>query len=467
MNLSDYKEAEKNLLGSIIQHPQNFFNLHTDLNKEDFSSAYNGEVWANLCAFIRERGADGLDLVSFFTYTQEKGSAEACGGIQHISSLTDNISSFASVDYFAKLIKESAIKTHTLKDLEDLQKNIKTLDPLEIISALKNSSEYLEKEAYKSASSERGYKEQYNTESLFNKYLETIEDTTDTPTYSTGFYKLDQLLDGGIKSGLTTIGAPSSLGKTTLCLQIADKIAKKNDVVYISLEQSRTELISKSLSRITGEVSREGNHGIRYALSQNQIQEGKRHNNFTAEQKEAYKEAICQYREIAQRLYFFEAQNDFNANTVKEIVKRHISYTGNKPVVFVDYLQLLEPLEAKMTDKQAVDTTVKVLKQLSRDYDLPIIVISSFNRGSYNSQASMSSYKESGIIEYSSDVALGLQYKGVGVAKTDSQAQQFEDEASKKTPREVELRIMKNRRGPKGDLIDFSYYPICNLYSEN
>ena len=49
------------------------------------------------------------------------------------------------------------------------------------------------------------------------------------------------------------------------------------------------------------------------------------------------------------------------------------------------------------------------LKRLSRDYKLPLIGISSFNRDSYTEAVSMKSFKESGAIEYSSDVLMGLQ----------------------------------------------------------
>lgn len=69
---------------------------------------------------------------------------------------------------------------------------------------------------------------------------------------STGFENLDKLLDGGLYPGLYVIGANSSLGKTTLVLQIADSIAKSGQGVLIfSLEMSRFELIAKTLSRMS------------------------------------------------------------------------------------------------------------------------------------------------------------------------------------------------------------------------
>ncbi len=54
------------------------------------------------------------------------------------------------------------------------------------------------------------------------------------------------------------------------------------------------------------------------------------------------------------------------------------------------------------------------LKRISRDFKTPVIGISSFNRDNYNNAVSMQSFKESGAIEYSSDILIGLQNKGAG-----------------------------------------------------
>ena len=79
-----------------------------------------------------------------------------------------------------------------------------------------------------------------------------IAKSKDTPVISTGFEILDDKLDGGLYPGLYVIGAISSLGKTTLVLQIADQIAKAGqDVLFFSLEMARNELMAKSISRQT------------------------------------------------------------------------------------------------------------------------------------------------------------------------------------------------------------------------
>ena len=54
---------------------------------------------------------------------------------------------------------------------------------------------------------------------------------------STGFPHLDEKIDGGLRAGLYVIGAISSLGKTSFCIQLADNIAKAGKpVLFVSLE---------------------------------------------------------------------------------------------------------------------------------------------------------------------------------------------------------------------------------------
>ena len=83
-----------------------------------------------------------------------------------------------------------------------------------------------------------------------NDYMEELLKSREGKAISTGFDALDGLLDGGLYPGLYFIGAISSLGKTTLALQIADNIAKAgHGVLIFSLEMSTSELMAKTISR--------------------------------------------------------------------------------------------------------------------------------------------------------------------------------------------------------------------------
>ena len=69
----------------------------------------------------------------------------------------------------------------------------------------------------------------------------------------TGFSNLDKLIN--LYPGLYVLGAISSLGKTTFACQLADQLAKAGEhVLYFSLEQSKFELVTKGLSRLTLDI---------------------------------------------------------------------------------------------------------------------------------------------------------------------------------------------------------------------
>jgi len=296
-----------------------------------------------------------------------------------------------------------------------------------------------------------------NTASYLQSFTDGIHENANTPCIATGFSKLDSILDGGFYEGLYCVGAISSLGKTTMVLQIADQIAETGqDILIFSLEMARTELMSKSISRLTLELA----DSSRYAKSARGITAGKRYAKYSQTESELIKKSINKYGEYAKNIYIVEGMGDVGAMQIRQTVDRHVAITGNKPILIIDYLQLIAPHDPRATDKQATDKSVMELKRISRDYKIPVIAISSFNRASYKDAVSMESFKESGAIEYSSDVLMGLQVKGAGDKNFDV------DEAKKKDPREIELKILKNRNGKTGDTIRFDYYPMFNYFKE-
>ena len=300
-----------------------------------------------------------------------------------------------------------------------------------------------------------------STANYLQDFIDGITDSVNTPYIPTGFSKLDYILDGGLYEGLYIVGAISSLGKTTLITQIADQVAQAGqDVLIFSLEMARAEIMAKSISRQTIiEVLNTG-QDTSNAKTTRGITTGKRYSNYSETEKELINKSILNYSEYANHIYITEGVGNIGVEQIKETVGNHIKYTGNKPLVIIDYLQILAPYSERATDKQNTDKAVMELKRISRDYKLPIIGISSFNRATYKEKVSMESFKESGAIEYSSDVLIGLQLKGVGNKEFDV------NEAKSKNPREVELIILKNRNGKTGNKVNFEYYPMFNYFKQ-
>lgn len=300
-----------------------------------------------------------------------------------------------------------------------------------------------------------------STAHYLQSFVNGIADSVDTPYIPTGFKKLDSVLDGGLYEGLYIVGAISSLGKTTIITQIADQIAQAGtDVLIFSLEMARAEIMAKSISRHTLQSVLATGGDIRNAKTARGITTGKRYIDYSQTERDLINSSIMEYSKYAQNIYISEGVGDIGAEQIRETVHKHILFTGKTPVVIIDYLQILAPYSERATDKQNTDKAVMELKRISRDYKTPVIGISSFNRANYKEAVTMEAFKESGAIEYSSDILIGLQLKGAGKKDFDA------NEAKRKDPREIELVILKNRNGRTGDSLSFNFYPLFNYFEE-
>lgn len=279
----------------------------------------------------------------------------------------------------------------------------------------------------------------------------------------TGFPLLDQK-GGGLYAGLYVIAAISSLGKTTFVHQIADQIAEAgHDVLYFSLEQSRLEMVTKSLSRILKQERLEKDVNslkIRKGYWSDSIQRA----------IEIYK------KRTADRMSIIEGNFGCNISFIGEYVRNYISKNNVRPVVIIDYLQILMPEEEqngrRQSTKETVDLTVTELKRMTREYNIPVIAISSVNRANYTTSIEFESLKESGSVEFTADVIWGLQLSCIDNDPAFSKDRNTQErrqkirQAKDSDPREIDLKCLKNRYGKAHFTCYFTYYPSSDVFEE-
>ena len=288
------------------------------------------------------------------------------------------------------------------------------------------------------------YDGQFSAKAFLSDFVDGISNSVNTEVIPTGFEVLDNMLDGGLYEGLYGIGAISSLGKTTFALQMADQIAAQgHEVLVFSLEMSRNELIAKSISRNTLRRVKQSGGNIKHAKTTRGIMSCKKYNSYCQSEKKLIRDSINDYEKIAGNIFIREGIGDVTAETIAEQVREHIESGHRPPVVIVDYLQILSPKNEKWTDKQNTDSAILTFKRLS------------------SVKVSMQAFKESGAIEYSTDVLIGLQLKGIENRNFDI------DQAKSKNPREVEAVILKNRNGRTGGKIEFDFYAMFNYFAES
>lgn len=324
-----------------------------------------------------------------------------------------------------------------------------TLDTVDT-KLLKHLSEEQKKQLYLNNS----------TEKQLESFLEGIKDESLVKPIPTGFKLLDETLNGGIKQGLYAIGAISSLGKTTLVHQIADNLALDgHDVLFFSLEMDRFQMLSKSLSRLSYQIAEEeGKNTDKFALCHSDIVQAYK---LKGKQVEMLDTAVKTYKANYARNIRYE-YGAKSGEEIARVVDNHIKYTEKKPIVIVDFLQYVKG--TKQDARMATNDNVAILKDLVVQHGIPVILISSFNRSSYKTQASMESFKESGEIEYISDVLIGLQLKGC--QGEGDKIQTKIDNAKAEPVRSVELKLLKQRDGIATKTIDFKYNPRFNYFKE-
>lgn len=390
------------------------------------------------------------DTIGINASTDLKEDLEAIGIKSFIFNNTLDKYNVVSDD---NTIKNKDINEWLLSDKEGLKKSVTSLNDMLYTS--------LEQQAIKTY-------QQENVLNYLDTFNEMIKDKENNKPLSTGIDELDEALEGGFyKKNLVILGAISSLGKTTLALQLGDNIARGGkDVLIFSLEMSKEELIAKSLSR-NSFLKAYDKHYTALALTTREILKGIGTNEDiqnNAQRREIYKEAYEDYKEnIASNIYITECNDniDINIATINEKIKNHIAITNNKPFVIIDYLQIIQNNDKGLTDKQVIDRIVTSLKRIARDNDITILLISAFNRANYTREANLSSFRDSSTIEYTSDVLLSLQLSKLdGV--TDDKNEVNLNQEQQKDERELTLKVLKNRNGRITDVKDIKFYAKYN-----
>lgn len=374
----------------------------------------------------------------------------------------------------------AATDTNLLKD--EIQKRIEAQSLPELILCLDNDeagqkaahelSEYLKKKKlpHSAAIIPKEYKDANGylkaSKSAFKGFLSNAIEGEDNTSLSfhvlsiqsannldfyipTGFDKLDSSLDRGLYEGLIVLGAIPSLGKTTFALQMALQMAEAgNHVYFYSLEQSARELtiklLSNKMSRPIADIRR-----IAWSFCKDQHISEQDYNDFVEASDRLHK---------LNNLHIIERCR--SAEAIAKDVQRRYYRTGKQAMIIIDYLQILETPGARLTDKQAVDQNITALKRLSAEFHVPVMAISNLNRENYDKDITMKAFKESGGIEYSTDVLLGMQFTAMRENKDNIDL----DDLKEANPRKVQIKILKNRNGQAGGQINFDYNAMLNQF---
>lgn len=218
--------------------------------------------------------------------------------------------------------------------------------------------------------------------------------------YSTGLVGLDRITRG--IHDLTVLGGEPKAGKSLLTLLIAIENSLKGiPVVSFDFENS----IESILLRILSNRSELSERKLAKALEDQDSPE------FSPDEFKRYQKGMTDLRKITER-FFVKKDRDLDKWKIIEVISYMRESFGETPLVIIDSLQKLPWRPDKSLRRDNIDGWIRDIEEIRDKTKATILVVSELKRpqkgGNGYSRPSLDSFKESGDIEYSGDLLLGI-----------------------------------------------------------
>lgn len=213
-----------------------------------------------------------------------------------------------------------------------------------------------------------------NSASFMNQFEEYIVDTQENRKLSTGFKKLDAMLRYGLHKGSYFIDSQPQYLKNSFMQQIADRAAEAGiDVLYISTELSRYDLMVDTISRLSYEIHQ---GDLDKAVSVMSIMTGE-----DGADIGSLKDELNWYRgRISEHLFILdqEAVTDYvdsmeeasAGEILSELIRSIVREGAHKPVVFIDNIENILSVE----DSEDMKPLMDGIRKLSKELGIPIVM---------------------------------------------------------------------------------------------
>ena len=266
-----------------------------------------------------------------------------------------------------------------------------------------------------------------------------------------GFEDLDNMLGGLQNSDLIILAGRPSMGKTALATNIAFNAAK-----YFSNEEEKASAVMFSLEMSAEQI------GLRILAEQAKIPSDKLRKGDLNEKDSL--ELSNAYQEIHQLNFFFDDSPNLTVSELRSKLRRYKN-NYNIKLVLIDYLQLIKPEGSRDNRVNELSEITRNLKQLAKEFDLPVISLSQLSRQVENrddKRPLLSDLRESGSIEQDADVVMFIYRESYYLQRNEPTRGPDETQDSYKKKHDAwkdrneevfnkaELIIAKQRNGPTG-----------------
>lgn len=413
--------AEQMLLSCLLLNSETIQLTLKRLPIEAFYFKNHQEIYKAIIFMSKKETS--LDILSLITFLQDNGLLEKIGGIKVLLELTNQPSNIIYLDEYIRLVKEKFLRRLFIQ-LGYKIVNSGYVTNISFEDLLNN----IENEVFNLTTQ---FKSQDTTSSaqLLNNIFSELKEkflNPKLPGVSSGFINLDRLTQGFQKSDLIIIAGRPSMGKTALSLNIALNIIKSSrlPILFFSLEMSKEQIMYRILALETN-------------INQLRLKSGKLYQNDWIKLNKIIK--------ILSKLpLFIDDSPNLSIQDIRLKIKTILLKQTQIGVVIIDYLQLMQSPEFKSGNRaQELSQITRSLKNLAREFNIPIIALSQLSRNVDNrmdQRPILSDLRESGSIEQDADLVLML-YRSKSINLTQN----------KQSPI-TELIIAKQRNGPVGSV---------------
>jgi replicative DNA helicase len=422
-------EAEQSVLGAMLIDAKAVGTcLELIKDEGNFYREGHRKIFRAITA-IHDR-AEPVDLVTLGEELRKRDELEQVGGASYLASLLDQVGTSANAEYYCRIVLEKAI----LRKLIDAGTTItgEAYNSKEDTGAILDRAEQL---IFGIADTKmrRGF---VALRDILGHSFEVIQELYDKKRHVTGmesgFIELDSKTAGFQASDLVVIAGRPSMGKTSLCMNIAQHLAIrcKTPVAIFSLEMSREQVVLRMLCS----EARVDAHRLR-----------------TGYLREAEWPLLTTAAGQLSKAPIYV--DDTPAISVLEMRSkaRRLKSEVDIGLIIVDYLQLVRGFSSSENRQQEISQISRSLKALAKELEVPVLALSQLSRAvearGGDRRPVLSDLRESGAIEQDADVVIFI-YRPEVYERT-------EENRGK-----AELIIGKQRNGPIGsvDLAFISEY---------
>jgi replicative DNA helicase len=427
-------EAEQSVLGGMLIENEAIPKVMEILSPDDFYREAHRKIYDALID-ISERN-EPADLITLTNELRKKEHLDAVGGASYVTTLIDSVVTAANIEYYARIIKEKAV----LRKLIETSTNIITesYEDRGDVESLLDQAE----QAIFQISENRVRPSFYPIREIVKSSFKTIERLFEKKELVTGvpsgFKDLDQRTAGFQPSDLIIVAGRPSMGKTALCLNIAQyaSIEKKIPVAIFSLEMSKEQLVTRML------------------CSEAQVEGHRLRTGFLTESD--WPRLTLAAGNLSDAPIFID---DTAALTVLETraKARRLNAEYGLGLILIDYLQLMKGRSRVESRQQEISEISRSLKALAKELNVPVIAVSQLSRRTEERQGmrpQLADLRESGAIEQDADLILFI-YR-------DEVYNRAEDNPNRG---KAEVIIGKQRNGPIGK-VDLAYFDKFTTFKD-